>query len=132
MKPIGTIEEERVDCVAAWMANSNATFAFNFHHGVHAESLPEPWEMRVAFTLSDKPENERAVRLRNFRPVIGLLPKKVNKAWADYTKAWADYVKAWADCDKAGADCEPELVIQHNAEWPDNTWNGKDIFSREA
>jgi hypothetical protein len=95
---------------------------------------------------------------RNLPPELAVLAVVYRKAWAAcykawaacdkaeaaYDKAWAACYKAWAACDKAeaaydkaGAACreamaaipEAELKRLHDEDWPDNTWNGTNVFT---
>jgi hypothetical protein len=66
---IKSIEEELADCRAAFAQHPNANLVWMCHHEVLIEPLIEPFENRINYILINKPENERAVRLRNFRPV---------------------------------------------------------------
>ena len=165
--PIKSIKEELKACRKAFTSNPKAKFAWTCHHAVLVEFLTEPWQNRIKYIMTEKAESERAVRLRNFRPVRIELPAKLikagaeydkakaewNKAWAEYDKAGAELGKAWAEYDKAGAEygkagaeydkARAELekaeadyfnskatkaTRDHDSDWPDNTWNGKDIF----
>jgi len=76
------------------------------HHGILLESNTEPIANRIRYIKTNKPENERAIRLKWLRPVKRpeLLPKAVVKADADWQKADADRKKAYADWKKAYAD----------------------------
>ena len=106
---------------AAFAAVPDATCAWNFHHGVELEPLPETPEKRIAFILSHKEESERIARLRNFRPFIGKLPARLAKANADWRKARADWVKA--------LKFHAKLITRlHKQQVPGHTWNGKDVF----
>lgn len=131
--------------------------AFCCHHARHAEPLTEPEWKRINYILSFKLMWEQARRLRNFRPFSGSLPKKfveaaklyietekvlvkTRKAFraapepyrkgltAAYEAAGEPYRKAGEALEKAVRNWEPELLVLHNQQWPDNTWNGKDIF----
>jgi len=168
-----SIEEELKDCRAAFAAHPEAKFGWCIHHEVLFEQIDKESgvEGRIACIMKDKLEGERAIRLRNFRPVRVELPRELTEAsaaknearaacreaWAAYVEATAAYNKAWTALDKACADCnkaraacreawtaldkataaydearaacEPELKKLHDQDWPDNTWNGKSIFS---
>ena len=142
MIKLKSVEEELDDCQKAWTENPNAKFAWCCHHALLIEPLTEPAEVRIQFILSDKSKNEQAVRLRNFRPVRIELPAEYNKACAEYNKAraewheacaeydrtYAEYNKVYAEFNKATAEWNEELTVLHNRDWPDNSWNGKDIF----
>ena len=72
------------------------TWFWSIHHRIIVEQLNEPLANRIACILTNKPVNERAVRLAALRPV------KDAKACATHAKACA---KAYATCDKARATC---------------------------
>jgi len=156
-----SIEEELIDCRAAFAAHPEAKFGWCIHHEVLFEQIDKEYgvEGRIACIMNGKAEGERAIRLRNFRPVRVEIPRELTEAWADcnkaraaynkanaaYNEARAAYVeaatacnkacaaynKARAACNKAVAACEPELKKLHDQDWPDNTWNGESIFPKE-
>ena len=177
-----SIEEELIDCRAAFVAHPKAKFGWCIHHEVLFEPIDKVSgvEGRITCIMKDKLEGERAIRLRNFRPVRVEIPRELteacaaynkagaaydeacaaynkagaaedkaraafdeamaaydeataacDEAWTAYNKAWAAYDKMSAAFDKAVAACEPELKKLHDQDWPDNTWNGKSIFSKE-
>jgi hypothetical protein len=66
MKP--EIKQALEECRAAFAANQGAKSAWCCHHEILWEILTEPYEKRIAYILSDKPEGEHLVRLHNFRP----------------------------------------------------------------
>ena len=113
------ISDAETRCRAAWAAAPEAQFAWCCHHAIELEALKEPAENRIAYILSDKPEEERVVRLDNFRPVLSPIPAELNKAMTEWTKADAELNKARAEWDKTEA---------HKADVPHHSWNGKDIF----
>ena len=156
--PIKSIKEELKACKKAFTSNPKAKFAWTCHHTVLIELLTEPYQNRIKYIMTGKPESERAVRLRNFRPVRIKLPARLikagaeydkaraeynktraeydkagaelDKARAEYNKAWAEYNKAWAKWDKARAEYinKGKATRDHDSDWPDNTWNGSNIF----
>src|SRR3990167_804996 len=120
-----SIEEEAADCRAAWAANPEVKVAHCLHHEIHLEPLTDPIENRIAYILTEKPEEEQALRLRCLRPWTGRLSAEwekaraewgkavaewdkawaeLGKAWAAWDKAWAEWEKAWAELDKARAE----------------------------
>ena len=122
-----SIQEELAACRKAWSDNPTATWAWCCHHETHIEPLTEPAEHRIAYILSNKPENERAIRLRNFRPVRVKLPDALVEAREACVKAREPYDKAWEACVKARATYESELKALHDSDW-ENTWDGRSIF----
>lgn len=152
------IKAEAANTRAAFAVHPNAKFAWCQWHNKHIMPIPpdELPEARIQFILSDKPENERVMRLRNFRPVLNqtvaakwqtkrdAVDEKwqtelnaVNEKWQteldDVYEKWQtkldDAYEKWQT--KRDAVNE-KLSATHNAEWPDNTWNGKDIFQKET
>ena len=149
--PIKSIKEELKACKKAFTSNPKAEFAWTCHHSVLVELLTEPYQNRIEYIMTEKPESERAVRLRNFRPVRIKLPAKLikagaeydkaeaewYKAWPEYNKAWDEYCKARAEYNKTRAEYgkakaeyfnEGKDTKDHDFDWPDNTWNGSNIF----
>ena len=126
MKKIKSVETELAACRKAWVEAPDAKLAWCCHHAVELETLTEPAENRIAYILSCKRKEEQAIRLHNFRPARINLPEAIEKARAEYYKVRAELDKAGAEWDKACA----ELINSnlHDQDWPDNTWNGKDIF----
>ena len=59
---------------------------------------------------------------------------KYNEARATWNEAWAKCNEACAKCNEACAKCNEALAtwtegnVMFLSDWPDNTWNGKDIF----
>ena len=138
-RPLGTIEQELADCRAACAAYPDAQEFFFLHHGVPLERLTEPVQNRIDFILSNKPEGERAVRLRNLRPCKDQVwaAKQQQERDALYAKQqpeWAALAaKQRPEWAALAAKQQPEWAalhaiakVQFDIEWPDNTWNGKD------
>ena len=109
-----SIEEELIDCRAAFAAHPEAKFGWCIHHEVLFEQIDKEYgvEGRIACIMNGKAEGERAIRLRNFRPVRVEIPRELTEAWADCNKARADcnkaraaYYKAWTAYDKMSAAC---------------------------
>ena len=96
MKPIKSIEEELADCRQAFAEHPDAKTVWCCHHEVLVEELTDPFEARISYILSDKPEEERAVRFRNFRPVKN--EATIARPYKDYKtateKTRADYIAA--------------------------------------
>ena len=76
------------------------------HHQVPLEGLTEPVENRVRCIKTQKPEHERATRLRAMAPFTGRLPAPVRRASAAWEKASAAWEKADAAREKADAAWE--------------------------
>ena len=102
---LGSIEDEAKACREAFKGIKIGAFVLHCHHEILGESLLEDAENRIRYILTQKPEHERALRLRLFRPVPDSQLKKHKKAYADWQKAYADWQKAEADWQKAEADC---------------------------
>jgi hypothetical protein len=131
--PIKSIAEELNDCKLAFEAYPDAKFAWTCHHSVLIEQLTEPWMNRVNYILNEKPENQQAVRLRNFRPVRVELPQKFiegdklraegdklraegGKLWAEGDKLWAEGGKLWDENNKLRAEGN-KLLDEGNKLW---------------
>lgn len=100
-KPIGTITKERAACIAAFKKHPNHTWFWCCHHEVLTERCGANFGgfmERVRYIDDEKQTNEKAVRFRNFRPVI------------------------------VGKNKRPASRNSFNRQWPDNTWNGHTIF----
>ena len=136
-----------VDCLRAFVAAPKATYAWCLHHGRHYDSIDEPVLERVDYIVNQKPKYEIARRLDNFRPVLDT--KRLEAAIKEFTRRTHPHSKAIADrarrttntvvLSKLVADMglanqpyydwlEQELIAHHLEEWPDTTWDGKDIF----
>src|ERR1035441_7515378 len=137
MEPVGTIEEELAMCIKAWESCPEAKWAWCCHHGWLREPLIEPWMNRVQYIINTKPVGERAIRLRNFRPIRILLQKMRELDMADaeckesqnnfyeisrsnsfwhmfpWTKSYKSYWKKWEDAwDKRRDDCLKYIKIE--------------------
>src|SRR3990167_777192 len=114
-----SIEEEAADCRAAWAANPEVKVAHCLHHEIHLEPLTDPIENRLAYILTEKPEEEQALRLRCLRPWTGRLSAEWEKARAELGKAVAEWEKARAELDKAWAELEKTRaeLDKSSAEW---------------
>ena len=134
------ISDAETRCRAAWAAAPEAQFAWCCHHEVELEALKQSAENRIAYIMAKKPEEERVVRLDNFRPVLSPIPAEWDKARAELAKAYAEWDKACAEWDKAYAEldkayaelakacAEWDKTEAHKADVPHHTWNGKNIF----
>ena len=146
MKPLLSIEAEAAACRKVWKDMPIGTMAWHCHHEVLSEALTEPAENRIAYILSDKPEQEQALRLRLFRPAPTLVT-----AWAEYERvkvtalaeyervkvtAWAEYervkVTAWAEYKRVKAPAWAEYkrveAPEHAKCCPDCPWDVYTIF----
>src|ERR1035438_4867484 len=63
-----SIEEEKQDCIQAF-TDFPSNYAWCCHHMEHWEELIFGFLDRINYILSDKPDDEQALRFRNFRPV---------------------------------------------------------------
>ena len=112
MKPLKTIELELADCRAALADSKVGDLVFACHHKVLLEPLTEPAENRIMYFMTQKPEKERAARLRCFRPWVGPVPAELAKPYDERAKAYAAWDKAYAEWDKAYAAWD-----KADAEW---------------
>ena len=76
---------------------------WHVHHDVLAEWCYD-YEERAQYIRTQKPQDERELRLRLFQPVQGQLAAEWDKARAELDKAKAEWDKAWAEWDKAWAE----------------------------
>ena len=86
-------QEERTACEAAFLAAFGSDpeawkgkWAWCCHHQMEMEELTEHWSKRIAYIATQKPENQRAVRFANFRPVLS---KATALALAEYERVRA-------------------------------------------
>ena len=100
---LGTIEEELVACRKRFEGVEVGAFVWCCHHGIELEVLTEPPEARIGYIMHGKSSIEQARRLYEFRPVLGKLPTKCDKACDEYHKAYAEWGKARAEWVKASA-----------------------------
>ena len=119
---------------------SGAGFYWHPHHNKVVEWCWD-YDERRRYIENEKPEEERALRLRLFRPATGL-PHAVVKAGRVYDKALRVYEKAWQAYDKAGRaqqklwraledelqKAESEILALHAEQCPDCPWDGETIF----
>ena len=112
-----SIEKEAADCRKAFKGFPVGGYVLHCHHEIIGETLRGDAENRITYIFTQKPEHERALRLRLFRPV----PEKELKAYAERKqkayaerkqKADAEWQKADAEWEKADAEWEKE-----DAEW---------------
>ena len=110
-----SIEKEAADCRKAFKGFPVGGYVLHCHHEIIGETLCEAAENRIAYILTQKPENERALRLRLFRPV----PEKELKADAEWEKADAEWEKADAEWEKADAEWKKAYAEweKADAEW---------------
>ncbi len=101
---LGTIKQEEAKCRKAFSGVKTGALVQLCHHDTLVEFLTEPPENRIDYILNEKPNKERALRLRLFRPWKWELPADWKKTDADCQKAYEDWQKAYADCQKTYAD----------------------------
>lgn len=94
IKPIGTIKQELKACKDAFKKYPNAKFVWCCHHTRLNERLFThwmSWQQRINYILTNKPRYQRAIRFRNFRPVIGRGRTRAsfNREWPNNT--WDGY-----------------------------------------
>ena len=134
---IGTIEQELAACKKAWEPYQKkwwGVFAWNFHHSLECEGLRAAPQERIHGIMTEKDEDERAVRLHDFRPMktapdwLKEADEKHLAAWKKCDMAWAEYYMAWKKYNAALKDHKPELDAAHLQDVPGHTWNGTTIF----
>lgn len=83
-----SIERERADCRAAFRKTGRRCLTIHCHHETLFECLIGSAKARIEYICLMKPEQEKALRLRLFRPVRAeLLPKPARKLLAAYKEA---------------------------------------------
>ena len=114
MIPLGTIEEEAAACRAAWAECPGATHGAHIHHEVACEELTEPIENRIAYILAEKPDRERAIRLRLMRPTTrddaNAYGEAVATAQKAYYEAKAPALKAYDETTATAWKAYDEVV----------------------
>ena len=95
---------------------------------------------RVNYILSDKPEHAQALMLRNFRPVkdgekVNLLLEayfaQVKPLWKACLYSIKPLWKAYeAQKNLLWEAYVAQVDLLHDLEWPDNSWTGTSIFSK--
>ena len=143
-----SIPEEAALCRAAFTGVPVGAMAWHCHHEQLAELLTETATKRIAYVLSGKPIEERALRLHLFRPVCdtavdaaeATYNAAVEAARATYNAvleaAQADYNAALeaaratynAAVKAALATRDAAVKAAHQAECPDCPWDGRTIF----
>ena len=103
---VGTIEEEATLCRAAFAGSKVGDMAWCVHHSMLCEPLTEPAESRIQYILAGKPEEERARRLHEMRPVKGKLPAELDAARAKLDAACDKWAAARAKLDAAYAELD--------------------------
>ena len=135
-------------------------FFWHIHHDVLCEWSYDIDE-RIRCIKTEKPKDERALRLRLMKPVKGKLPVRFVKAQEAYVKAreafdkaqgkaivkegeafgkageafgkaWVAFGKAREAFDKAWEACKDELEALHKKECKDCPWDGKTLFPKKA
>ena len=122
-----SIEDEARACRRAFAKTKIGCFTLHCHHKILGEPLAESAKNRIAYILSGKPEHERALRLRLFRPVSKEKLKSLGKKNPEIKKAYADWQKAYADWQKAYAELA-QLI--HPLVCENCPWNGHTIFPK--
>jgi hypothetical protein len=141
MLKLGTIEQEAAACLARWQGFDVGTFAAHVHHDAPFEMLYCTAEVRIAYILSQKPEDERALRLRCFAPVDLTGFPKLRKSVDIWNRTVAAWRKARAESEEASTlwrKTEAEIVlreicaaISHKELCPlgeNCPWDGETIF----
>ena len=67
-------------------------FYWHLHHEVLLEWCHD-YDERARYTRTNKPESEKILRFKLFKPVKGQLPKELIRAGQAYEKAWQAFYK---------------------------------------
>ena len=134
------IEQAAADCLKAFKGVKVGAMAWHVTHNRLCEPLTKPARNRIAYILTEKPKEERALRLRLMRPVRA---DAVAAAWKVYYEAVAAARKVYDEAvaparkvyDEAVAAArkvrDEAEVAAHAAECPNCPWNGTTIFPEE-
>ena len=119
---------------------------WHLHHDTLLEMTTEPVENRIAYIKENKPEGERALRLKLLRPVKGELPAAVVEAGRIAGEAYGAFQGSPSASYKPGTRAHAygnhyevcfmhaeEIAALHAAECePDCPWDGVTIFPRST
>ena len=108
IKKLGSIKQELAACRLAFKDSKIGDPVWCCHHEELCEKLTESAEARISYIVSDKPKEQQARRLREFRPIGNV-------------KMYADYKAKCASLDAA-------IKRLHRRECPWTVWGGKTIF----
>ena len=124
MTPLhNTIAHEAKLCRKAFAGVEIGTVVQHCHHEKWLEILTEPAENRISYIESEKAPDERAERLRQFRPF----------AWkqADAAREQAEAAREQADAAWKQAEASPKMLKVH-AEVCGCPWDAEhDIFGNK-
>ena len=95
-------------------------FFWHLHHDILVEWCTG-YTKRVQYIKAEKPVGEITLRLHLMRPVVGILPHKVQQAGAELNKAGAEL-------SNARAESIVEITARHEQECPACPWDGATIF----
>lgn len=134
----------------------NSKPVWHYHHSEYLVEFPtETLESRHAFIDVDKGENERPLRHRLLKTVIGELPEDLTTAGKGYVKAKKAFDRAngtgfWTKfLLQQGKSANDQLLVAtllyekvyyinlpaiealHAVECPDCPWDGRTIFTRD-
>ena len=137
--PLKSIEEEKQDCIKAF-TDFPSKFAWCCHHEEHCEPLAYSFMDRVNYILLNKPENEQALRFRNFRPAKDEETEKpLREAYVAQVKPLREAYEVQLNLLRKAYRAQEKPLWEaflaqvkplHEAEWPDNSWNGTSIFEK--
>lgn len=121
-------EEEKKACDKAWESSvgKKATHAWHAHHEVLAERVYSGGaKQRADYIFSVKPQKEKALRLRLFRPVRN--QKALNAAIEKRAHSWT----AGRSYSKLLTEYKKKMAALHEKECDkDCPWNGRTIFAK--
>ena len=111
---LGTIAEEAAACRKAFEGFEVGGLVMHCHHYLIAERLREPAKSRISYILNTKDPQERALRLRLFRPVTEEVIERLSRK----------------DSQIKEADAKLGTLI-HFRVCKNCPWDGKTIFPKE-
>lgn len=112
--------------------------AWHIHHDILCEQLIESIKNRIAYIKKEKFPEEIPTRLKLLKLVKGPVPKRIEKALADYNLAHHNYVAKdmWTAYRHAqivlqAALKSPAMEKLHARECKNCPWNGETIFPED-
>ena len=126
--------QEQVRCEQAWTACPDAEWAWCCHHALHVEPMLRSYQGRISYIFENKQMHELPARYRNFRPVRVQLPVALVET---FSGSKSEIVPCYL-FEEMIRDYEPQLIrdyeqqlrVLHDQDWPDNSWDGTNIFKK--
>jgi hypothetical protein len=134
---LGTIAEEVRACRKAFKGFELGGFVLHCHHDIPIEQLTAPAWDRISYILRNKSHEQRALRLRLFRPLSSEQEDLCLKVLRSAIDAYVEAIRQGPaheypeTCVRAAADYSRTLIPIHALVCiSDCPWDGKTIFSK--